>query len=200
VDAIQFEKPLVKMVDRQTIQSHALPMADEDASLFTAWSSENLYVAFRLAGVTAIDLRSTRNFVEYDHGRAWGEDLCEMLIQPIYTDNTTGPLLHIVCKPGGSWVEQQPNPNDAWQPFEASGVRYASSVDPGIKVWRGETAIPWRAIQSPNHGRPALLRFNFIQHQNSTGQSASWAGPIDQSRDGKIAGLLVLKDPGAGKP
>jgi len=39
------------------------------------------------------------------------------------------------------------------------------------------------------------LRFNFIQHQNSTGQSASWAGPIDQSRDGKMAGLLLLKEP-----
>jgi hypothetical protein len=194
-DAIQFRQPLVKMIDRPALRSPDLQLADQPTSLFSAWSSDNFYLAFRLAGVTAADLRSTRNFVEYDHGRAWGEDLCEVLIQPIYIDNSTGPTLHIVAKPSGEWVEQQTSPNGRWQPFEAGGVRYASGVDTPQKVWRGELAIPWRAIQSPNHGRPTLLRFNFIQHQNSTGQSASWAGPIDQSRDGKIAGLVVLKEP-----
>jgi hypothetical protein len=194
-DAIQFQQPLVKMVDRPSLQSPELQLADQPTSLFSAWSADNFYLAFRLAGVTAADLRATRNFVEYDHGRAWGEDLCEVLIQPIYIDNSTGPTLHIVAKPSGEWVEQQPSPNAKWQPFEAGGVRYASGVDTPQKVWRGELAIPWRAIQSQNHGRPALLRFNFIQHQNSTGQSASWAGPIDQSRDGNIAGLVVLKEP-----
>jgi hypothetical protein len=195
IDAIQFQQPLVKMVDRPSLQSPNLQLADQPTSIFSAWSEDNFYLAFRLAGVTAADLRATRNFVEYDHGRAWGEDLCELLIQPIYIDNSTGPTLHIVAKPSGEWVEQQTTPNGKWEPFEAGGVRYASGVDARKQVWRGELAIPWRAIQSPRHGRPALLRFNFIQHQNSTGQSASWAGPIDQSRDGNIAGLVVLKEP-----
>jgi hypothetical protein len=194
-DAIQLNQPLVRMLDRPALQAPELQLADEPTSIFTGWSDEHFYLAFRLAGVTAADLRSTRNFVEYEHGRAWGEDLCELLIQPIYIDNSTGPTLHVVCKPGGNWVEQQANPAGPWQPFEASGVRYASSVDPAAKVWRGELAIPWRAIQSQGHGRPALLRFNFLQHHNSTGQSASWAGPIDQSRDGSLTGLLLLKGP-----
>ena len=194
-DAIWYQQPLVKMVDRPSLQVPELQLADQPTSLFSGWSDDDFYLAFRLGGVTAADLRATRNFVEYDHGRAWGEDLCELLIQPIYIDNSTGPTLHIVAKPSGEWIEQQSSPNGKWQPFEAGGVRYASGVDAPQKVWRGELAIPWRAIQSLNHGRPALLRFNFIQHQNSTGESASWAGPIDQSRDGNIAGLVVLKEP-----
>ncbi len=194
VDAIQYEKPLVKMLDRLTLKSHALPLAGEDASIFTGWSSDNFYLAFRLGGVTAAGLQSTRNFVVYDHGRAWGEDLCEALLQPIYKDNTTGPMLHVVFKPAGNWVEQQTAPGAAWQSFGSSGVRYASSVDPAEKIWRGEAAIPWQSIDSPRHGRPTVLGFNFIQHRNDTGESASWAGPIDQSRDGKITGLLFLKE------
>lgn len=194
-DALLLDRPLVKMLDRPSLHMAQLQLADQPTSLFSGWSNESFYLAFRLGGVTTADLRSTRNFVEYDHGRAWGEDLCEVLIQPIFIDNSAGPILHIVAKPGGEWVEQQRQPNGAWQPFEASGVRYASTVDASQQIWRGELAIPWRAIESPNHGRPALLRFNFIQHQNGTGQGASWAGPIDQSRDGKIAGLLLLKEP-----
>ncbi len=198
-DAVQLDQPLVRMFNRAALQSQQLQLADTLSSIYTAWSEENFYVAFRLGGVTAADLRSTRNFVQYDHGRAWGEDLCEMLIQPVYVDNTIGPTLHVVCKPGGNWVEQQsPDPTGTnpppWQPFEASAVRYASGVDPDQRLWRGEVAIPWKAIAAPNHARPGLLRFNFIQHQQSTAQSASWAGPIDQSRNTQMSGLLLLKE------
>ena len=200
-DAIQLEEPLIRMLNRTALQSGDLEPAPTPASVYTAWSDDNFYLAFRLGGVDSIDLRSTRNFVKYDHGRAWGEDLCEVLIQPIYTDNTLGPTLHVVCKPGGNWVERQISTTPGsvvkqpWLDFEASGLRYASGVDPAKKVWRGEVAIPWKALATTGHGRPHLLRFNFIQHQHSTALSSSWAGPIDDSRDGGLAGLLLLKEP-----
>ncbi len=194
-DALQLDQPLVRMLNRPTLQSQDLQMADTPTSVYSSWSDENFYLAFRVAGVASTDLASTRNFVQYDHGRAWGEDLCELLIQPVYIDNTVGPTLHVVCKPGGNWVEQQQPGKDDWQPFEASGIRYAATIDSSQKIWRGEVAIPWKAIAALGRGRPGLLRFNFIQHQQSNAQSASWAGPIDQSRDGRMAGLLLLKEP-----
>ncbi len=207
-DAIQLEQPLIKMLNRPGLTAGEIQLADAPASLYTGWSDDHFYLAFRLGGISPVDLRSTRNFVKYDHGRAWGEDLCEVLLQPIYADNTTGPTMHVVCKPAGNWVERQSGntpsglaasaastpPSNTWQDFEASGLRFASGVDPASHIWRGEIAIPWKAIAPAGHGRPTLLRFNFIQHQQSTAQSSSWAGPIDDSRNGGLSGLLVLRE------
>ncbi len=204
VDALQLDRPLVAMLNRPDVQAQQLKMADQPASIYSAWSDDNFYLAFRLGGVDSIDIRSTHNFVNYQDRRAWGEDLAEILIQPIYIDNSTGPLLHIVCKPGGDWVERKDRPSDdEFTALEGAGVRYASSVDPRQQIWRGELAIPWRAIADSGRGRPSLLRFNFIQHQNSTGQSASWAGPIDFGRDDRWMGLIHLHEepaPGLAAP
>jgi hypothetical protein len=194
-DAIQLDQPLVRMLNRASVQHHELQPATLPASIFTAWSDDNLYIAFRLSGVSALDLSSTHNFVDYQNRRAWGEDLCEILIQPIDIDNTLGPVLHVVCKPSGPWVERKElGPAQNWQPFEGSSVRYASTVDPATRIWRGEIAIPWKAINAESHGRPSLLRFNFSQHQNATGESASWAGPIDFGRDDQMMGLIHLRE------
>ena len=37
-------------------------------------------------------------------------DLCEILIQPVFDDNSLGPVLHVVCKPAEHWVERKRNP------------------------------------------------------------------------------------------
>ena len=168
--------------------------ADHPSSLYSGWTDDDLYVAFRVGGVTAAGARSARNFVEYRDGRAWGEDLCEVTVQPLYVDDTLGPTLHVVCKTGGEWVEQQPAGGGDWQPFEGTALRYTATVDPATSTWRGELAIPWRAIVAAGRGRPSLLRFNFGQHVNATGESATWAGPVDRSRQSGMAGLLVLRD------
>ena len=66
--------------------------------------------------------RGTTSF-NYQQRRAWGEDLCEMLIQPIYHDNKLGPVLHIVCKPnGGVSLERKTDtrPSDGgWKPLDS---------------------------------------------------------------------------------
>jgi hypothetical protein len=93
-------------------------------------------------------------------------------------------------------VERRLDPKnnvDPWQPVEGVAVRYASTLDG--PTWRAELAIPWQIIHDPQKGRPALLRFNFIQHKNATGESASWAGPIDFGRDDAFMGLLHLREP-----
>jgi hypothetical protein len=82
-------------------------------------------------------------------------------------------------------------------------VRYAATVQQS--VWRGEIAIPWQALIQPTktdlfsaQGKPnlpTLIKFNFIQHKRDTGESASWAGPIDGGRDDPFTGVVVLKEP-----
>jgi hypothetical protein len=196
-DAIQLDQPLVRMWNRPALQSQAIESADTPTSIFTAWSDDAFYLSFRVGGVASNDVRATHNFVDYEARRAWGEDLCEMLIQPLYVDNTTGPTLHVVCKPSGDWVERRLDARqnaDPWQPFEGASIRYASTVDPAERIWRGEVAIPWKAMLNSEHGRPTLLRFNFVQHQNATGQSASWAGPVDYGRDDSFMGVIQLRE------
>ncbi len=188
--------PMVRMLNRPALQHQQLQRADTPTSVYSGWSPENFYVAFKVGGLSSASDGANRNFVSYQFRRAWGEDLCEVLIQPVYIDNTVGPVTHLVCKPNGQiWSERSAgqSPGDEWQPTQGAGMRYAATRDNAD--WRGELAIPWSAIGAPNKGVPSLLRFNFVQHQQATGQSASWAGPIDFGRDFDFMGLLHLRIP-----
>jgi hypothetical protein len=193
-DAIQ-DGPMIRMFSRPALQRQTLAYASTPTNLYTSWAEKNLYIAFKVAGVASSEVKATRNFVDYQFRRAWGEDLCEMLIQPMYSDNSLGPILHLVCKPTGHWVERKIDPRlgiDPWEPLEAAGIRYAATLEGDN--WRGEVAVPWKAINDPNRGMPTLLRFNFTQHQTKTGESASWAGPIDYGRDEGFMGLVQLRE------
>ncbi|HZL34956.1 MAG TPA: hypothetical protein VFC78_06585 [Tepidisphaeraceae bacterium] len=201
-DAIQ-DGPLVRMFNRPAVQRQELQLASTRSKIYTSWGAGDFHFAFALQGL-APDPHRARNFVEYEDRRAWGEDLCEALIQPIYADNNLGPVLHVICKPnGGVWVEQKaapaPSTRDAavWRNLGAAAVRYAATTPAG--TWRGEAAIPWKAITGAGGQIPKLLRFNFAQHHAATGQSASWAGPVDFGRDEAFMGLLVLRKAGQAK-
>jgi hypothetical protein len=206
--------PLVRMLNRPGLQSHQLQPAAVPSRVYTSWAAGNFYVAFDLNGTDASGLSQSKNFVDYQFRRAWGEDLCELLIQPVTSGGAPGPTLHVVCKPNGSsWVERKA-PGGAtgpaakvWQEIEAN-VRYTARRDG--ERWTGEVAIPWRAIldaqAQAGGGRggdaepPALLRFNFVQHRAATGESATWSGPVDFGRDDTLMGVLYLRDPEARRP
>jgi hypothetical protein len=194
-DAIH-DGPLLRMFNRPALQAQQLQPASGASSLYTGWADENLYVAFKVTGLSQAEMRTVRNFVSYQFRRAWGEDLCQVLIQPVYSDNSLGPIVHVVCKPNGHWVERKMDPKlfaDPWQAFEGTGVRYAATLDG--PDWRGEVAIPWKAINDQGKGMPVMLRFNFTHHRADSGESASWAGPVDFGRDDAFSGILVLRDP-----
>jgi len=202
-DKIQ-DGPMVKMLSRPAVLAQAMEPAATPSKIYTNWAADNFYVGFAVEGLGKVDPAGGgfKNFVEYQARRAWGEDLCQVLIQPVYADNTLGPILHVVCKPNGSnWVERKLDPRlnaDPWEPYEGTGTRYAAQLA-GDK-WTGELAIPWKVLDSKDHGRPTLLRFNFVQHRSAFGESASWAGPVDFGRDDALTGLLILKYPLPGQP
>jgi hypothetical protein len=82
---------------------------------------------------------------------------------------------------------------DPWQEIQGVPLRYIASLDGAD--WRGEMSIPWKAINQPGKGMPVMLRFNFTQHRDQEGESASWAGPVDFGRDDAFTGLLILREP-----
>jgi hypothetical protein len=213
-DSIQ-QGPMVMMLDRPSLQKQAMRMASTNSSIYSNWAAKSFYVAFKLDGVSgggdvANDRRVEKNTVDYQLRRAWGEDLCEILIQPIYDKpGDLGQVVHLVCKPRGQLVtvsmkhspKNQRLLGDAFSPVLGSNVEIAKSVEGS--VWRGEVKIPWEVINDKDHQgqRPTLMRFNFVQHKQATGESSSWAGPIDYGRDDAFMGLLYLRDtrsPGMG--
>ena len=202
-DTIQ-DGPLVRMLNRPAIQKLELQFASTPTQIYSGWGQNDFYIAFKVNGAQpATAGGAERNFVEYQFRRAWEEDLCEMIVQPVYNDGSTGPVLHLVCKPRGQlFVERKTNPKENANPWEAvvgEAVRYAATTETknADAVWRAELAIPWSAMSDGKHQnvQPTLLRFNFIQHKNATGETASWAGPIDYGRDENFTGLLYLRDP-----
>ncbi len=195
-DAMQ-DGPMIVMLNRPALQRQELQRAATPTRVYSAWAAENFYIAFSLQGIAEGLQHHAQNFVTYKDRRAWGEDLCEILIQPVYaTGQPLGTVLHIVCKPnGGVWVEQKLDARHnvrEWQVVEDAAVRYATTT-PGGGDWRGELAVPWKLIGDPTRGLPALIRFNFVQHRTSTGESASWCGPVDFGRDDALMGVLFLR-------
>ena len=201
-DTIQ-DGPMVRMLNRPAIQKLELQFASTPTQIYSGWGQEDFYIAFKVNGVQAGGNGMEKNFVEYQFRRAWGEDLCQIVAQPVYDDGSVGPVMHLVCKPHGQlFVERKLNPKQNANPWEAvvgEAVRYAATTEPkdGGAIWRAELAIPWNALNDPKHQgvRPMLLRFNFTQHKNATGESASWAGPVDYGRDENFTGLLYVRDP-----
>jgi hypothetical protein len=194
--------PMIVMLNRPALQRQELQRASTPTKLYSAWAAENLYLAFSVQGIAQDSVHRAQNFVTYKDRRAWGEDLSEILIQPVYADpaHPLGTVLHIVCKPnGGVWVERKLDERlhvRPWEVVEGAAVRYANTT-PGNGEWLGELAIPWKLIGDTTHGLPLLLRFNFVQHRTLDGESASWCGPIDFGRDDALMGVLFLRTPDA---
>jgi len=186
---------LTKMIDRPSIQHWRIEPSSLVSQIYTGWGEDNFYVAFHVTGTSpGQDLH--RNFVDNEFRRAWGEDLCQVLVQPVYDDNSLGPVTYIACKPNGvCMVRRRLDPktnSDPWRETDGTAVRYAATSQ--ATAWTGEIAVPWNLLLNDSPKMPRLLRFNFIQHQQSTGESASWAGPIDYDQDDSFMGLLYLQE------
>ncbi len=216
-DDAMHQGPLVRMLDRPSVLSHAARPTAMASSIYSAWSEGHFYLAFKVTGLSDDRTARRQNFVRYDARRAWGEDLVQILAQPVYADGTLGPVLVVSCKPnGGQWSERKLDLREGeggWEPLE-SGVRYACRVDPvsarstqahnrnevasDASDWRGEVAIPWRALDQAMAGdpsrRPVLIRFNFTHHHDASATSSTWAGPVDHGRDELFTGALVIRE------
>lgn len=188
---------LVQMLGRPTVQNQLMPLAPTSSTLYSTYNATTLFLGFKVDGVETPPDGYARSYVEREFRRAWGEDICELLIQPLYGDGSLGPVLNIAVKPHGQLeISRRLDPHlhaSPWQAFSGTDIRYGATLDQ--KIWRGEVSVPWDAILDEAHAgkKPDALRFNFTQHRGLTGQSSSWAGPIDFGRDEALMGLLFIK-------
>jgi hypothetical protein len=197
------EGKLVQMCSRPALQNQELRFSETDSAIYSSWTGGAFHLGFRVDGIEKPNLESGRNFVEHELRRAWREDVCELLFQAVYADNTLGPLLYVAAKPQGQVdvarrLDRQQHANP-WMAFSGADIRYGFDIDKTL--WRGEIDVPWDAFNDPAHQgkRPVLLRFNFSQHRGATGESASWAGPIDFGRDETFMGALQIRQPDNGR-
>jgi hypothetical protein len=195
-DDALFQGRMVQLLSRPALQDQRLNYASTESALYSTWTARDFYLGFRVQGADQPPTTAERSFVERQLGRAWGEDVAEVLLQPVYTDGE-GPLFLISLKPRGQLqVRRRLDPRQAvnpWQAYGSSDILYAANVTQGL--WRGEVRIPWDALLPPGResGRPVLLRMNFLQHRGRTGESASWAGPVDQILDEGLMGLVQIR-------
>ena len=193
---ILFQGRMVKLIDRPALQAQRLDLAATESAIYSTWTPQRLYLAFRLDGADAAITNAERSFVERQFGRAWGEDIAEIVLQPIFASGA-GPLFHLAFKPRGQlevFRRLDPRLNvNPWQAFGSTDIRYATNVTNA--VWRGEVMIPWDSLLPPGKTgeRPLLLRMNFLQHRGRTGESASWAGPVDLVREDPLMGLVQVR-------
>ena len=197
--------PMIRLQSRPELRDGQIRRSDRPAQIFAAWTTEGLHLAFRFEGVARQNsgLRVARTFVEQQHRRAWGEDLAQIVVQPHFDqqgDEHIGRAMQIVLKPTGNVIaQQQPDRATAgsdWQDVR-SNLAFATSVQSTTGVWRGELTIPWDAFEdAPADGNlPSLVRLNITHHVGETGESTSWAGPVDYGNDLSITGALVLRKP-----
>ena len=150
------------IIDGPMVQMHARgrppkrpnrPAARSPPKPSSAGPTQACSVAFKLPGVPTGKnvVRQSKNFVETEFGRVWGEDACELLVQPVWLqagDPVAGPLLLVVCKPDGAFARRRGDRREQaqpWQNFE-SGLRYAATTD-AQGVWRAEVTLPWDALR-----------------------------------------------------
>jgi hypothetical protein len=181
--------PMVGMFNRPAIQRQPLQPSATESAVYAAWNEDALLLAFRLEDATAGGLW-WRNFVDYQLRRAWGEDLCQILIQPVYMDNTTGPILHVVCKPRGQWVEQKTTVQTGPQPSSAGGGQPPPPPPSQEDVDGATTPFQNRLISRSDVWQPfegAGIRYA------STLDRTTWRGEIAIPWE-------ALLDPGRGRP
>jgi hypothetical protein len=177
-------EPLDERATQPEHATMALMMRDED----------HLYVAVngmydgRVAG-----LGSRRNTVEYDDLIPVGEELVEVLIDPL-NSGTRSPadLYHIVVKPSGSYLTERgirfDPPCGPWEPWPAA-VEIATRTHP--TRWTAELRIPLASFGEVGTDH-AFWGLNVTRYGLTGEEFSTWSGASGNAYDPLSLGNLYL--------
>ena len=134
-----------------------------------------------------------RNRVEYDDMIPVGEELVEILIDPLNAGTRTpGDLYHIVVKPSGSYLVERgirfDPPCGFRSPWPTDIVVSARAVD---DRWTVEIRIPLESfgVVSTEH---AIWGFNVTRYDASAQEFSTWSGAWGNAYDPLSLGNLYL--------
>lgn len=179
---------LVRMLDAGTAASGRLVRSGKDTLVLMRWEPEGLWVGLRLSGVSHRGAAVGTNFVTEAQGRAFGEDLCRLVLR------SGGSEVRLLLKPAGLTVEEAPaGVASAVVPYAAVTEGVPGEGGRDERVWRAELRVPSAMLGGPLSVGQAI-EMNLIRHDRETGESSSWAGPIDRDLQ-PFRGVLVLRGP-----
>jgi len=171
-------------------QTH--PMAHTIA--FVMQDEDCVYIAFNSVIDRAYrDRAGTRNTVTYDGLTPMGEDLMEVLIDPL-NSGTRSPadLYHVVVKPSGAHVTER---GIALDPPVGNRVPWAADIELGTQIrddrWTVEMRIPWRSFQEAVHDN-AVWGLNLTRLDHAAQQYSTWSGAAGNAYDPMSLGNLFI--------
>lgn len=181
---------LVRMLDRVSVQNASTPRSPKPTRVLMRWEKDTLFLALRVDAVSPPASNATRtgvtNFVRETDGRAYGEDLVRLVMK------IGDREVRLLVKPSGVTIEAAPpQPGAANTAADTTTVKYAGAVEAG--VWRAELRIPASMLVKGELTADTTLEFNLIRHDPETGESASWAGPLDRDYQ-PLRGVILLVD------
>ncbi len=174
------------------------PAASEDrptqqTKVFIQQDGEHLYVAFNCAEAELTGIRTSRsNDVRYDGTTPVGEDLVEVLIDPLNTDSTgTSEIYHIVVKASGAGLCERgiglTPPTGERQRWPAE---IAWAVSRGQDRWFAEIEVPLAPFGETAKAN-RYWRINFARFQARLHEYASWSGALGHVYSPRRMGNLV---------
>ncbi len=201
-------EPIV--VDRNV---HGVVVAGHRTTIYSRWTSQNLYVLF-VCPYDTLHLKPEPR-ADIETNRLWNWDVAEVFIG--WDFEHIRQYKEFEMSPQGEWVDlnidlDHPHHEDGWT--WNSGFEVKARIDPAAKIWYGAMRIPFAAIlpvsggvltaanihaSAPAGGPPAGLQFraNFFRSQGPAGEQKhmAWQPPMAESfHTPEKFGVLELVD------
>ncbi|MBN1513398.1 MAG: hypothetical protein JXB13_15380, partial [Phycisphaerae bacterium] len=157
-----------------------------------ARDAEYLYFGFICEASGNPDLESRSNLVHYDDMVPVGEELVEILLDPLSTGTrSTGDLYHVVVKLSGAAWERgigtfpPTGPREVWAADIRQAVRWYGDR------WEAEVQVPLSALGATarlNH----IWAVNFTRFDAAHQEYSTWSGAVGNAYDPLSLGNLGL--------
>ncbi len=161
---------------------------------FVMQDDDYLYIAFNSVIDRAYrEVSSTRNTVTYDGLTPVGEDLMEVLIDPL-NSGTRSPadLYHVVVKPSGAHLAER---GIALNPPVGLRAPWAADVELGTQIrndrWMVELRIPWSSFDGAVRDN-AVWGLNLTRFDRAAQQYSNWSGAAINAYDPMSLGNVFI--------